>query len=373
MTSPPSLVDDQWELVRQFLPADLDQDARAHGAMRRRRGQLTSAEQLLRVLLLHVAGGLSLEQTVARAKLRGLATLNAMALHKRLCSSGPWLCALTQYLLRNTRPLLEDREVAFLTGRRLRILDATTISEPGSTGTDWRLHYSLCLPELCCDFLELTDPSQGESVRRLNVCAGDLLLLGRVYNDRKAIAQVLDLQASFIMRYHSNAFPLMDRKGRALDPLPKLRQFRIGESCEIQSYFVDPKDPAKTLRPVRLCALRKSHEATLRSQRKMERKVRGKKDRIRPGTLEYAHYLIVLTDLSSRQLPTRTVLEFHRARWQVELAFKRLKTLLELGQLPKKKAASSIAWMQGKILCALLIEAILCEARKFSPWGYPLR
>ena len=56
----------------------------------------------------------------------------------------------------------------------------------------------------------------------------------------------------------------------------------------------------------------------------------------------------------------------------MELAFKRLKTLLELGQLPKKKEQSSLAWMQGKILCALMIERILCEARCFSPWGVSL-
>jgi IS4 transposase len=67
------------------------------------------------------------------------------------------------------------------------------------------------------------------------------------------------------------------------------------------------------------------------------------------------------------------VLEFYRARWQVELAFKRLKSLLEMGVVPKKKEASARAWMQGKILTVLLIERLLCEARFFSPWGYPLR
>jgi hypothetical protein len=53
-------------------------------------------------------------------------------------------------------------------------------------------------------------------------------------------------------------------------------------------------------------------------------------------------------------------------------AFKRLKSLLQMGQVPKKKEASCRAWMQGKILTALLIERLLCEARFFSPWGYPL-
>lgn len=373
MTRPASLVNDQWELVRQFLPQDLDNHARLHGAMRRQRGQITSASQLLRLLLLHIAGGLSLEQTVARARMHGLADLNAMALHKRLCSSGPWLCALTQYLLQQVRPLLNDAEPRRLAGRRLGILDATTISEPGSTGTDWRLHYSICLPELCCDFLELTDPGEAESVRRLDVRQGDLVLLDRAYNDRKAIAEVMECGASFILRYHSNGFPLVDSHGEAFELLPPLRKLPIGAVWEGTAFFANPRDKSKKHHRVRICALRKSPEAAGRAQRKMRSKARAKADRIRPQTLEYANYLIVVTDLGAGDLGTGSVLEFYRARWQVELAFKRLKTLLELGQLPKKKASSSIAWMQGKILCALLIEAILCEARNFSPWGYPIR
>src|SRR5580700_4217968 len=87
MTPSRTLIEDDWEVIRRLLPDDLEQSAREHGAMRRRRGQVSSAEQLLRLILMHVAGGLSLEQTVTRAQARGLATLNAMALHKRLCTS----------------------------------------------------------------------------------------------------------------------------------------------------------------------------------------------------------------------------------------------------------------------------------------------
>ena len=96
MTPSRSLIENQWEIIRRFLPDDLEQSARDHGAMRRRRGQISSAEQLLRLILMHVAGGLSLEQTVTRAQARGLASLNAMALHKRLCTSYEWLEALTR-------------------------------------------------------------------------------------------------------------------------------------------------------------------------------------------------------------------------------------------------------------------------------------
>ena len=337
--------------------------------MRRKRGQIQSAEQLLRLLLMHVAGGLSLEQTVARAKVRGLASLNAMALHKRLCASHEWLQALTSHVVANVRRHLSGSAPVWKTGRRVRALDATDIQEPGSTGTDWRIHYSLRLPELCCDFFELTDQRGGESLRRLPVNAGDLVLVDRGYNDRRAVAQVLDQGGEVILRHQSQSFPLLDEQGKVFDPLPALRRLGIGEAFECAVSFQPPKGK---LRKARLCALRKSPEQARRARFKAERKARTRGRNIQPHTLEYADFIVLITTVKAEEMELAVVLEFYRARWQVELAFKRLKSLLQMGQVPKKKEASCQAWMQGKILTALLIECLLCEARFFSPWGYRL-
>jgi hypothetical protein len=58
--------------------------------------------------------------------------------------------------------------------------------------------------------------------------------------------------------------------------------------------------------------------------------------------------------------------------WQIELCFKRMKSLLGLGALPKKREDSCRAWLHGKLLIALLLERLLDEAEHFSPWGYEL-
>lgn len=366
-----SLIEDQWCFIAQFLPENLDAHAHEHGAMRRKSGHITSADQLLRVLMMHIAGGLSLEQTCARAKQRGLADINAMALHKRLCTSSRWLTELTKYVVKSMTPFFGNEKSLSIKGKNLRALDASTISEPGSTGTDWRIHYSIRLPELCCDFFELTDVKGGESVKRLNINENDVILLDRDYNDRQAISQLIEKSASVLLRFHSRAFPLLTKTGEALNLLPLLRKLKIGNIKEFDAYFQDKNTKKKYA--VRICVLRKSEEAAKKAERKIIAKARDIADKIKSETLEYSKYIIVLTNVSIEELTTKEVLEYYRARWQIELAFKRLKTLLELGQLPKKKEASSISWMQGKILCALLIERILCEARFFSPWGYPLR
>lgn len=362
-----SLVEDQWSVVLQFLPQSLDESAKEHRAMCRQRGQITSGEQLLRILLMHIAGGLSLEQTVARAKLRGLVDINAMALHKRLRSSRAWLEALTAHVLSGIKPMLNQSDNFWRTDRRIRILDATDIQEPGATGTDWRLHYGLRLPQMCCDFFELTDKHGGESLRRLPVDAGDVVLVDRAYNDRKTVARLVEAKADVIMRYNSGTFPLLNKKGGAFAPLTHLRKLKIGQTLEEPVWFEDGKGGRVA---ARLCALRKTTSSARRAQAKIKYKTRYQAS-VRPATYELANYVIIITTLPKADLPVQAVLEFYRARWQIELAFKRLKCLLELGQLPKRREDTCRAWMQGKILVSLLIERMLCEARYFSPWGYP--
>jgi hypothetical protein len=63
--------DESWEILQQFLPENLEASAREQGAFRRARGEIHSAEVLLRLLLLHVAGGLSLGRQQPRAELLG--------------------------------------------------------------------------------------------------------------------------------------------------------------------------------------------------------------------------------------------------------------------------------------------------------------
>ena len=66
------------------------------------------------------------------------------------------------------------------------------------------------------------------------------------------------------------------------------------------------------------------------------------------------------------------VLELYRARWLIEMAIKRMKSLFGLGQLPKRADASARAWLHGKLFVALLVERLRAAGETLSPWGYPL-
>ena len=85
--------------------------------------------------------------------------------------------------------------------------------------------------------------------------------------------------------------------------------------------------------------------------------------------MEAADYVFVFTTLPNTVTP-QTVMELYRGRWQIELAFKRLKSLVQLGHLKKHDALAARAWLQGKLLVAFLLDALLETAERISPWGY---
>jgi hypothetical protein len=66
-------LEESWEVIRRVFPSDLDAIARQSGSLCRAR-KVGDAETLLRLLLMH-GGGLSLQQTVRRAREQGLGCL----------------------------------------------------------------------------------------------------------------------------------------------------------------------------------------------------------------------------------------------------------------------------------------------------------
>lgn len=96
-----------WEILRQWLPEDLQSQARQCGFLQRDRG-IYDAELWLRLILMHVAGGLSLEQTAVRAKELGWAEVSAVAIFKRLSKAEKWLAAITKWMLERQQHRCEE-------------------------------------------------------------------------------------------------------------------------------------------------------------------------------------------------------------------------------------------------------------------------
>lgn len=350
-----------WSILCTFLPPGWAEMARTTGALRRAR-DFPDAESLLRVLLLHVANGYSLAETAVRARQLGV-NVSAVAIFKRLQASEEWLRWLAEQERSEQRVRMESQ------GRPVRVVDATTVSEPGSTGTDWRVHYSVNLTNLQCDFFELTDVQGGETLRRVPVHRGDIILGDRIYATPVGAAHVQNAHADLVVRLNRQSLPLFDlTTDKPSDVLRLFRQLKVEKA---QFWSTRIKRPGGGWITGRLIAIKRSAAATRKARHRLERKASKAQKKVSRASWIAAQYFAVWTTLPET-FSAEAVLELYRLRWQIELAFKRMKSILGLGHLPKKDPASARAWLHGKIFVSLLVERMVEAANSFSPWGYRL-
>ena len=324
----------------------------------------------MRVLLIHVGKGYSLRETAVLAKASGLAEVSDVALLKRLRKSEDWLLRLCQALLAetgiNTPPLSNPL--------RLRLVDGSIIKEPGKTGSQWRLHFSFTLPEFRCDHFEL-NPAKGEGTgetfSKYPVNPGDFIVGDRGYSTAKGIEYIDTNEAFVLVRVNTSSLPLYDRQGESFSLLEAVNTLEQPFEAREWAGSVKGQETEQWI-PGRLSALRKSEQAIEQAHKKLIAEASKKQQQLKPETLEYAKYVIVFSTYPKTQFGTQDLLEWYRLRWQVELIFKRLKSLLAMGHLPKFDPSSSRAWLYGKLFLALLTEKLARITRAFSPWGYRL-
>jgi hypothetical protein len=366
MEDMPAVMAEDWEVLTSLFPENWKELARETGALKGLR-QDREAENCLRVLLLHVGCGFSLRETALRAGEAGLARLSGVAVFKRLRKSGPWLRRLCQGLL--------GRQAAKAPGPRyLRLIDATVIKEPGPTGSQWRLHYSFQWPRLECDSFQVTSNTgkeTAESLRHHPLAAGDHVLADRGYCHASGLHFAAARQARVTVRLNPDGIRLETSRGTRLALADKLRKVR--RAGEVAEWKVWVPLPGQAALPMRLCLARKSQTAIAQAERKLRRGSSKHGSQLQPQTLLYARYVMVLTTFDAAEYDATAVLEAYRFRWQIEVLFKRLKQIAELGHLPKHDDESAKAWLYGKLFVALLAGELLAAAESFSPWGYRLQ
>lgn len=354
-------VSQNWSTIKSFLPEGWIKQCLQSKALVRLR-QFTP-EVLLRVMLIHLLQDFSLRQTVATAHAAGLVTVSTEAFHKRLGLAGEWFRWITCALLESIRAKLPN--LPALTGYRIRIMDGTTVQEPGSKGANWRIHMSISYPSMRCDEVLLTDVHTGESFQRYSIQPGDICMGDINYGTVKGLQYVQQCGGFVLVRLNLIRFRFFQQENRLFDLLPWLRQIRHGQVGEVNVQI--PSDSGWI--HGRICAQRKSPEGVKQAQARIIRESRKKGHTPRKQTLEAACYFFVFTTLPEEDFPADMVLDLYPVRWQVELLFKRLKSLLGLGHLKKYDPATARAWLQGKLMIAALLMKMQQTGEDFFPSG----
>ena len=356
---------DHWPEVSARFPADFDLEAtaRSRGAFTRAR-EIKDAETLLRLALAYGGLGMSLRETCAWAEAGGIVSLSDPSLLDRLCKAAPWLGDIVAALIAEQTKLPARRWA----GYRLRALDGTSICEPGADRTTWRLHVGYDLATGQVDQLELTDVHGAENLQRLSYRPGDIVLADRYYARPRDLRPVIDAGADFIVRTGWNSLRLLQPDGEPFDLFAALAAQKEQEG-EVRVRVHEGTTGAPPL-ILRLVIRRKDPEQAEAEQKRLLKDAKKRSKQPDPRSLEAAKYILILTSLPPDTFSTADVLALYRFRWQIELAFKRMKSLAGLAGLPAKNPELAQAWIYARLIVALIAEQIAGQVPDSPPSGH---
>lgn len=335
---------ESWERIQEKIGLDLEGTAKETKALQRKRG-IASAKDLLRLILFYASNDWSLRLVSAWALLSGIGYLSDVAVLKRLRNSQKWIGTLVARILQKRVTVLQS-----LPGVRLRVVDATTISIPGSKGIDWRVHLSFDLGNLCLDGVEITDQYGGESLARFAAQNNEIVVADGAYPFASGMAPVVNAGAGLIVRINWRNVPVLGPDGERFEIIPWLKTLSTLSERLIwmnapQGWF-----------PFRLIASpippEKAEEARRRTRLRHQRKQKP----LNENTLFAAGFVLLLTNLPAETWSGQLVLALYRMRWQIELCIKRLKSLLNFDHLRAKDPRLVQTYLLTKILIALLVD-----------------
>lgn len=354
-------IEDQWPYILSLLPEDYEETAKLSGALVRKR-EVKNASDLLRLVMDYAVRGHSLRITSAWADISGVASMSDVAVLKRLRHCDEWLSILV------TQKLEERLHLPELGKLRIRIVDATSIRRKGVQSSDWRLHLGFDLGRLCIDDVWLTTHKVGETLRNFEFQTGDVVIGDRGYGERKGIEHVVKSGADILVRINWKNVPLLDRDGNPFDII-KHACILSSACCGEWQVMTAPTQECCSVSG-RLVVLRLGPEAAEKARRRIRKDCRRKGRTPDESTLIAAEFIFVFTTLGVDQASAQGVLEIYRFRWQIELAIKRLKSILHIEQMNALSDDLCRTFLLAKLLAALLIEDLAGRAGAFSPWGY---
>jgi len=353
------------DLLGRLPPGlDLDQLALDTKAIERRR-EICGAEDLLRLALARGPGGLSLSQTASWGEMIGLAEMSAPGVKYRIDKAADFLDSLLTCLLAQA----DQSTPLHWPGRFLRAADGSSISKPASKGTDWRIHGVFDLGRGRFSHLALTDCHGAESLAHGASVDGEIRIADRNYARAGMLHSWRTQSGSrvdFIVRMRWNAFTLLGPDGKPFDLVEHLSA--LPDDTAPHEVFVQAKIArSKALLPLRLVVLRKSPEATEAALRKLRRQAQLKQKTLKPETLMTAAFVILATSLPQEGYKAADILAAYRLRWQIELAFKRLKSLLHIDQLPTRTERASRSWLLSHLILAVLCDDVTQDVLESFP------
>jgi hypothetical protein len=171
------------------------------------------------------------------------------------------------------------------------------------------------------------------------------------------IRAVVSDGADVLVRVARGSLPLLDNDSHPIELMSWLRGLVGHRVHEQQVSLVGKATDDKIVG--RLIAMRLPLEQAEKARARLKRELGNK---VKPQDREAAAYVVLFTTACSSKLTASHCIELYRVRWQIELLFKRWKSLCGLERLPNYLDETVLAWLHAKVLLALLMERMATSA-----------
>lgn len=344
------------QIVQLEEHIDVMATAATHGALRRRR-EVRSAGDLLRIVLVYAACDWSLRQLALWCVVLGVADCSRTALRKRLRQCGAWLTALVGALLRVPR----GPQGAV----RVRLLDTTTVTAPGEKGHSWRVHMAWDLATLQISDVTLTPTGQNDAelLGRFPLRRDEIVIADQGFSYAASLAPLLQGGYPCVVRSNWRSIRLEDAGGQPVNVVALMRTLAPRQCLERPVWVCH----AGARYPMRLIIVGLPQASADRARQRIRDRLRKRGKTPTAETLLTAGCTLLLTNLPLVDWPAERLLELYRWRWHIEVYFKRLKSVLQLDHLRAKDLELARVYLLAKLLIALLVDGWVREVRAARP------
>ena len=328
---------------------DIDSLARQSGAFRRAR-EIKSPQILLRLILFYVCQAPTSIRLVAEMAAVHLGIfVSDQAIRMRFLKSRDFIKAVVLDKL-NEFPLEPESSP----GLEIRLGDATHVCAPGAKGTQHRLHVSYDPHKARFTSIQLTDEKEGECASRMPLNEGILWLGDRAYGHAKDLISIRARGAHALVRFHPQSTHLADVDDDSyLSPERIERMLRKQPMLDMRVVI---KEKGSNPTPARAVAVPLPDEKAARARQQVIASAKKKGKQPSKVTLKLAGYAFLLTTLKKHQVSAKRLVRWYGLRWQIELLFKRWKSIFDLDEV--NKASQALRELQ---IWARLLMVVLCQ------------
>jgi hypothetical protein len=211
------------------------------------------------------------------------------------------------------------------------------------------------------EFIEVlvSDVHTGETLKHFTLGPGDVAVTDRGYAQAQGMHEAVQRGAALLVRLNPFSVVLSDAQGQPLSLVEALKHQKT-ETIRTLEVIIESSDGQDEGRGW-VHAYRLNAEQAGRARQQCRQ--RHKKGAPKADTLSLAGWVVVFTTLAPQVLSARTIMALYRCRWQVEIAIKRWKSVLDVDALRARQGVlwprvclGPALWLHGKLLYALMLE-----------------